>query len=271
MTDRPPPGETVLDAFGATSPPVLLPGGERRTYHCGKIVLRCENEPEVEDALFVANLFANIVETDEFRVPRPVRAANGTWLADGQWTAWTYLEGRQATRDDAPELVRALEAFHRALADAPYPSHIERRTSPYGRADRGAFGARPSVNDGHLAEVLDGLYALRRPVEGLHDQVIHGDAGDHNMLIEPGLPPAVIDMALYWRPPEFALAVAAFWMGPYLGDREVLRHFEHVREFDQLLLRACIRSLLVMDGFGYQQELSAYAPAIAIVRERAGA
>ena len=271
MADRPPPNGRVLAAFGATSPPVLLPGGERRTYRCGNIVLRSENKAEVEDALFVADLFATIVETEEFRVPRPVPAAEGTWLADGHWTAWTYLDGRQATRDDAPELVRALEAFHRALADAPYPELLERRMSPYGRADRGAFGAAPSVHHERLAEVLEGLYVLRRPVDGLHDQVIHGDAGVHNILIEPGLPPAVIDMALYWRPPEFALAVAAFWMGPYLHDRTALQYFEHVPEFDQLLLRACIRSLLVMDGFGYQQELSAYAPAIAIVRERAGA
>jgi hypothetical protein len=122
-----------------------------------------------------------------------------------------------------------------------------------------------AARDRPVDVVLDGLYALRRPLVGLHDQVIHGDANEENLRIADGLPPAIIDMATYWRPSEFALAVSAFWLGPYRGDASVLRHYEHAREFDQLLLRALIRSLLVMDGFGNVGELPSYRAAIEIV------
>jgi len=261
--------EDVAPAFGVPRTAVPMPGGEGRTYRCGDLVLREENPGDEVEATYNAELFASIVE-DGFRVPRPVRARDGGWLAAGRWSAWTFVEGRPSSRADAPALVRALEAFHRAIAAAPYPQQIDERTSPYARADRAAFGELPPDVHVPLRPSLERLYVLRRPVDGLREQVVHGDPSPGNVLIADVLPPAIIDMATYWRPPEFALAVAAFWLGPYRGDADVLAHFAHIPAFDQMLLRACIRSLLVMDGFGYVHELPSYRAAIDIVRARAG-
>jgi uncharacterized protein (TIGR02569 family) len=267
MTIEPPPA-TVLDAFGVRGEVAPLPGGEERSFRCGEVVLRCESEGDEGDAAWNAALFDRIVE-DGFRVPRPVPTRDGHWLAPGRWTAWTYVEGRPATRDDARAMADAITAFHRAISDAPYPAHLDVRTSPYRRADVAAFADLPPDVDPVLRRALDRLYAVRRPVPDLRDQVIHGDCNETNIRIAPGAPPAIIDMATYWRPAEFALAIGAFWLCAYRGDATTLQHFEHTREFDQMLVRACIRSLLVMDGFGYLEELPAYAPAIEIVASRA--
>ena len=45
---------------------------------------------------------------------------------------------------------------------------------------------------------------------------------------------------------EFALGMYANWVGPRQGDLLVLHYFQHIRAFDQMLLRASLRMLLVM-------------------------
>ena len=98
--------------------------------------------------------------------------------------------------------------------------------------------------------MVHALYALRRPVEGLQDQLIHGDLSLANILIAPHLPPAFLDLSPFWRPVEFALGMYANWVGPRQGDISVLKYFQHIQAFDQMLLRASIRMLLVMHVFG---------------------
>jgi Ser/Thr protein kinase RdoA (MazF antagonist) len=258
----------VLDAFGVQGLPVRLAGGEERTYRAGDIVLRRENATEIPDAEFAAELFVNIVETHDFRVPRPLHTRQGTWITSDGWAAWTFVEGRSAGPDDAPMMAGAIEAFHRAIAALPCPAYLRDRSLVYDRADRGAFGDLPRDVDVRVRPTLETLWALKRPLIGLTDQVIHGDANAANVLIAPGLPPAIIDLAPYWRPPEFALAIAALWLCAYQGHVEAFAAFEHAREFDQLLLRALIRTLLVMDGFGGADRLAEYRPSIETVRGR---
>jgi uncharacterized protein (TIGR02569 family) len=258
----------VLDAFSVHSVPARLAGGEERTYRAGDIVLRRENATEILDAEFAAELFATVAESRDFRVPRPLHTRQGTWLTSDGWAAWTFVEGRAAGPNDAPMMARAIAAFHRAIADVPCPVYLRHRSLVYDRADRGAFGDLPLDVDARAQPTLEALCALRRPLTGLTDQLIHGDANGANVLIAPGLPPAIIDLAPYWRPPEFALAVAALWLCAYQGHLGAFFAFEHAREFDQLLLRALIRTLLVMDGFRGSDHLARYRPSIEIVRAR---
>jgi hypothetical protein len=60
------------------------------------------------------------------------------------------------------------------------------------------------------------------------------------------LSPAFLDFSPFWGPAEFALAIFANFIGPRQGDVSVLKHFEGIAHFDQLLIRAAIRMLLVM-------------------------
>jgi len=55
-----------------------------------------------------------------------------------------------------------------------------------------------------------------------------------------------IDLTPFWAPVDFALAMFANWIGPRRGDPSILQYFEDIPCFDQLLIRAAIRMLLVV-------------------------
>jgi hypothetical protein len=70
--------------------------------------------------------------------------------------------------------------------------------------------------------------------------LVHGDLPG-NVMFADGLPPAIIDWPVYWRPPEWASAVAVAdalcWYGatPDLAER-----WAHLPEWGQMLVRALI-------------------------------
>lgn len=237
--------------FGVAAPLALLPGGAGRTYRAGAYVLR--READRAEAEFVAPLLAGI-RADGFRTPRPVPARGGAWLA-GDWSCWEFVAGRAATVADLPLVIPALLRFHQALADVAPPAWLVSRDTPYTRADRQAWDM-PGPLDPALAPLVAALMARRRPVGG-RPQLIHGDLNEQNILVAPGLPPAIIDMTPYWHPPVFALAVLAYWLGPYRGDAAALPHFVHLPDFAQLLLRVALRTMLISHEF---QRLGAARP-----------
>jgi uncharacterized protein (TIGR02569 family) len=254
-------------AFGMNArAAVLLPGGEGRTYRIGDIVLR--REDDTEEANWIADLFNRIPENG-FRVPRPVRTRDGGWLAPGGWSGWTFLEGHPVTRADAASLASATEMFHATIAHEPAPPHLIRRNLPYDRSDRAAWGELTLPVHEQLTAPLARLAAVCRPLPSLTAQIIHGDLNPENVLVAPGLPPAIIDIAPYWRPAGFALAIAAFWLGPYRGDAAVLDAFSRVEHLDQLLVRACTRMLYSLQEVGHLDHLHRYSAAVDIVCRRA--
>ncbi len=82
------------------------------------------------------------------------------------------------------------------------------------------------------------------------------------------MPPGIIDIAPYWRPPEFALAVYAYWIAAWRDEEELLEHFQDIKEFDQMLVRAGIRMLLIMSEFNKIHELEKYKKATEIILKR---
>ncbi len=88
----------------------------------------------------------------------------------------------------------------------------------------------------HVPRLVDAL----RPVDTSASQLVHGDLTG-NVLFAEGLPPAVIDVSPYWRPPAFADAVvvgdALLWEG---ADESLLGAVEDVVDFPQFLLRALV-------------------------------
>lgn len=154
-----------------------------------------DDEPE---ARWLAELTRSVRENG-FRVSRPIAAADGRWIVDG-WSAWSWVSGaHSATR--WPELLAAAAAFHETLSGAPRPEFIDRRADRWRIAARVAWGELPwaELRDTiHLAA----LVAARGPVT-LPAQLVHCDLTG-NVLFEPGLPPAIIDLSLHWRPPSTA-------------------------------------------------------------------
>jgi uncharacterized protein (TIGR02569 family) len=244
------PGETIRSIlarqFGIDHPVRLLPGGEGRTYRAGDYIFR--RETNRAEAAFIAELYCSLPE-QRFRLPRPIRALDGAWVTAAGWSAWTFVEGRPATTTDLGQVIPALQSFHQALASVPYPSYLAQRDSPYDRANKQTWEDDPITLDPRFAPLIAPLLQRLRPVPELRPQLIHADLNEQNILVAPGVDPAIIDMTPYWRPPEFALAVPAYWLGPYRGDATVLSAFAHIRAFDQMLVRAGLRTMLISQEF----------------------
>jgi uncharacterized protein (TIGR02569 family) len=135
-------------------------------------------------------------------------------------------------------VIAAGERFHAALAGCRRPFFLDSRTDPWAIGDRVAWGELPASAFAHVKHVPRLVEAMR-PVDA-PAQLIHGDLTG-NVLFAPGLPPAIIDLAPYWRPPAFAGAIvvadALVWEG---ADDTLLEAVAHVERFEQYLLRALV-------------------------------
>jgi uncharacterized protein (TIGR02569 family) len=266
MPSAPPP-PTVLCAFEldvAAASPQLVPGGQGTTYRADGIALKPCDEPE--EAEWLGSVLSQI-EEDGFRIARPVRSRSGRFVVEG-WCAYRWMSGETDLRGRWNESIAAIWAFSRALRDVPEPELLDRRQNVFAVADRMAWGEVPM---GEIADSLgpDGRRLIRhlRPVTA-PAQLIHGDPSEGNLLFAPRLPPAVIDVAPYWHPAEYAIAMfvadAIAWSR---APAELLSAIQDVPEMDQFLARAVLFRLLVARLWrggdeGVAARSSAYAPVI---------
>ncbi len=135
------------------------------------------------------------------------------------------------------------ERFHRVLASVRQPEFISRRTDPWAIGDRVAWdeiSAEPFMNFEHLPPLI----AARRPL-AMPRQLVHGDLTG-NVLFAHALPPAIIDLSPFWRPPAYASAIvvadALVWEG---ADESLLEAVAHIPDFPQFLVRALIMRAVV--------------------------
>jgi uncharacterized protein (TIGR02569 family) len=235
VTDAGFPPPTVLAAFRVTAEPRRLPGGKGGTWLAGDVVLKpAEGAAET---CWRNDVLAGLPDSPDFRVARPLRAADGGWLAEG-WEAQRAVAGRaDPRRVDA--IVRAGAAFHQALAALPRPSFLDSRDDPWTYGDRLAWSEPVPAGSTAPSALLEPLFAARRPVR-LRSQVVHGDLLG-NVLFADGLTPAIIDWPAYWRPPAWAAAVAVVdalcWHG---AGPDVVARWAHLPSWDQMLVRALI-------------------------------
>lgn len=145
-----------------------------------------------QEPIWRAEVLERLEHTCEFRTPRPIRAGSGEWVVDG-WEAWRWVPGA-ADETRVSDVIKAGEAFHRAIAGLERPAFIDTSDDPWARADRMAWDEAPLPSD----PMLDRLAAAFRRVES-PSQVIHGDLLG-NVLFADGEPATIIDWAPYWRP-----------------------------------------------------------------------
>lgn len=200
------PPDHVLTAFNAAGVELeRLTGGRRRTWRAGNAVVKPVAEP------VAASWLASVLEqrpVPGVRIARPIRSSDGRWVVSG-WTAHRFVAGSAAPRVD--EIRSAGQALHKALADVPEPRFLRERTDLAGWADRLAWGevldTEERLGHGHGATVYRELAAFRRPVT-LPSQVVHGDLFG-TVLFAGDADPAVVDVAPFWRPAGWAIAVLA--------------------------------------------------------------
>jgi uncharacterized protein (TIGR02569 family) len=256
-----PPAE-VQQAFGANGSAERFPSGEGRTFRIGRLVLKPAGEPR--EAEWIGNVLERVAEQG-FRVARPVRAGDGSWVAGG-WTAWQFVKG-QSTKDRWRDVIAAGERFHAALRDVPRPNFVDERTHQWAVGDRMAFGEARIALATPVDEPVEQLQAHLGRLD-LPSQVIHGDLTE-NVLFADGLDPAIIDFSPYYRPTGFAGAVVVVdvivWSGaPY----SLIDRIQPAETRFELLARALIFRLVAAalyrkdDPVGLAAQANAHWPLV---------
>lgn len=227
----------VAKLFGANDDPVLLTGGQGTTWKVGDIILK-PSESESKD---LADLMQQLPAVDYLRLPKPIRSSNESWIEDG-YVAWTYLSGKEV---DAryKEKVGVSELFSTAFSGIPKPRFIEERNDPWSVADRVTWGEFDKKYEKEFQNIIDDIEAHCSQVN-LSEQIIHGDIAG-NIVFENDLPPAVIDITLYWRPKDYAKALlvvdAITWEGAKPEIFDLVRDLPNI---EQLILRAGLRRII---------------------------
>lgn len=258
-----PPSSEIMMAFGAAPAlPVALDGGQGVTFRIGELVMkRCDDIRQTE---WLSGVMENVKE-EGFRIARPVRAQNGEFVVDG-WCASPWIDGSTALDGQWHEAIAACQAFHQALKRIPWSPALSQPGNPYGRADAVVWdGDWPAGLD--LGPVAGRLRRLYAPVT-LPAQLVQGDPSEGNILFTPGKPPAIIDIAPYWHPADYAIAMfiadGIAWSGAPVSLLDTVAGWP---EMGQLLLRAVLFRLYVGYLFrggpsASEHRARAYAPVI---------
>lgn len=227
---------------------------------------------------WLADLLGGVQDSQEFRVAPYVRATDGAWIVGG-WAATRWIDGAPM-QGRWHDVLRVSAAFHAALASVNVRPHplLRERSDPWAIGDRVAWNedrARPSLA-APVAGVLDRLRALLAATHSREpDQLIHGDLGG-NVLFprEPNVPPAVIDIAPYYRPAAYADAVivadAVAWEG---APRELADDFAEGRPSGKELLARAVAYRLIAAAESWPgspdhvvAQVHSYEPVLNVVR-----
>jgi uncharacterized protein (TIGR02569 family) len=149
------------------------------------------------------------------------------------WEAMQWVPGA-ADETRVSDVVRAGDAFHRAIAGLERPTFIDTSDDPWARADRMAWEEDPLPADPMLKRLAAEFCRVESP-----SQMIHGDLLG-NVLFAEGEPATIIDWAPYWRPAGLGAAIAVVdavcWHGAPIESVPALG--QGVAEWEQLLVRA---------------------------------
>ncbi|GIH02321.1 TIGR02569 family protein [Rhizocola hellebori] len=243
MTVSATPPPQVLAAFGAYREAVPLPGGQGQTWLSGEVVLKPAGLEA--ETIWVAEVLSALVATARFRVARPVRASDGSWVVQG-WQAWQRTPGAPDPRR-WDEILVAGEAFHEALAGMARPSFLDERDDPWTYGERLAWEELPLRGGEAMAELLQPLASARREVQ-LASQPVHGDLLG-NVMFADRLAPTVIDWPVYYRPVSWALAVAVVdaltW---HAAPATLVDRLSDRPQWDQMLVRALMYRIATSEG-----------------------
>jgi hypothetical protein len=225
----PAPPPRVVRAFGGDGVPQRLEGGQGTSWRCGDVVLKPADAAGDATRAWLHDVAEPRV-TGELRIAFPLPAQDGALRVDG-WEATPWLPG---TRPAGRWLERADVVRRCALAFAAVdPGGLPPRHDPWAVADRAAWDEIAGPLAAHPLHRL--LTARRRPLA-----IVHGDAAG-NTLLHEALPPAMIDLSLYARPVEWALAVLAVDVVAFEGaPLDLLATIGDDPDFPELLARALL-------------------------------
>jgi uncharacterized protein (TIGR02569 family) len=222
-------------------------GGQGQAWTDGRLVLKSVGfEPERS---WVCDVYAGWAAHDVVRVPEPVPAHDPDgasratrWVVDG-WAAHVFVPGRDTDLPREVEAVReASNLFHEAVAHLDRPGWMDARDDPWAYGDRLAWDGAAPVGGGLVRSLTDRLIETLEPV-GSPSQPVHGDILP-NVLLDPRRPPAVIDWPPYYRPAQFANAIAVTDAVTFrAAPMSLLDEWADGPDWPQLLVRALLYRL----------------------------
>lgn len=229
------PSDAVLAAFGLNGSPVPLAGGQGTASSVDAVVLKpLDMEPAM--MAWQHSLLAGLAGRGDFRVSVPLHGTDGSLIAHG-WTAWRYEPGDHRERS-WQDIIAVGRRLHHALEAEPEPSFLHARMDQWSIGDKVAWGDLPAT-DYAAINYLSTLVAALEPVDA-RCQLIHGDLSG-NVLFDDDLPPLVIDLSPYWRPPAFASAIVIVDAMAFEGaGADVIEPLLDDPDVPQYLLRAVI-------------------------------
>lgn len=267
----PTPALEVLRMFGGSVPPQLLVGGRGTAWRSGDVVLK-PLDMTIDALQWQAEVLPRLDGLQTLRVSPPVRALDDTLVVKG-WTAWRHVEG-QHVPGSWREIIEVGDQLHLATRTLAKPAFIDARQDNWAVGDRVAWDETP-IDDFHDAPHLRRLADHRQPINARH-QLIHGDLTG-NVLFHPQLPPAIIDLSPYWRPPAFASAIvvadALVWEG---ANKSLLEAVAGKPDFAQYVVRALIYRLVTdsltrADHAATEVDNDRYQPVVTLACELASA
>jgi uncharacterized protein (TIGR02569 family) len=244
----PRPSLETAKAFGASTEPESLPGGQNTTWRAGSVVLKPADGSALDD--WVAETFSHLASNTQVRVPRPVPSSTGQWVHGG-FVAWTVLEGEHAPGARYEEKLRASRAFHALLQPVARPAFLEKPTSSWAPADAivwQSVGRRPydairGRYDTRFMALIDQVLTHITPVDAPF-QLVHGDMCG-NFLVHPTLPPAIIDFSPAWAPAGFAEGIMLADAIVYENTApKALRPFDEVPGIGPFVWRGILRRII---------------------------
>ena len=225
----------MLSEFGLTGSAIPLMGGQEASWRVGDAVVK-PLDMQPASLAWQSGLLTRLDGREDFRVSLPLHAADGALVVDG-WTAWRYEAGSHLPRRWR-DIIEAGRCLHAAIETEPEPPFLRARTDRWAIGDQVAWGDLP-VPEWADTDHVPVLAAAVRPVDG-RPQLIHGDLTG-NILFADDLPPLVIDLSPYWRPPRFAAAIVVADALAFEGaDATLLEQLRDDPDFAQYLLRALI-------------------------------
>jgi homoserine kinase type II len=179
-----------------------------------------------------AELYARVAQALNqagIRQARPRRTRMGALIGESGYSVQEFLPGR-ARLDPTPEqttaAMRHIAAYHAALRQVPVPPGLDAAATVWARVASPSYlmehmpgllkrSDLPAESQRLVAAALGQIESHLEPIGQLPTQLVHGDIGPDNVLMNGVQVVAIVDFTPFNKPVLFAIATAAYWYHVY--------------------------------------------------------
>jgi Ser/Thr protein kinase RdoA (MazF antagonist) len=169
---------------------------------------------------------AGILAAAGIRQARPLRTTAGSLVSDSGHAVQEFLPGQACLRPTGAQTaatMRHVAAYHAALEKVPVPAGRDAARTVWDRVASAEYlvQALPGLLRGHgppeyagsgmIAAALSQVERALPQMRELPRQLVHGDIGPDNVLMDGDEVIAIIDFTPLCEPALFAVATAVYW------------------------------------------------------------